>query len=294
MEKKDNQTTFFVIMLNLSEYAGSKIPISVGYPLSRNIRKAPEKLFTIVLPDFFNSFEWDNISYIERVSFITLLLLVLILSVFIVIKGLKKLNITEEEWVLITIVVSIVLTIAALTFTTVESSKRYFVLVFFAIAFGIAMVWKRNSGIVKSVLVLMMLVILVGNYRTIYDPMIIDKSFINSEYVQVGEYLIQEGYENAYTDFDHANTMTVANDGKIRVAAVASVSNMEICKWMSSKKWYVPNVSKESKTAYIISDYNMEEFEAFFKEHQDTIEFKTKIGRFSIYGSDYNYSKLTD
>ena len=84
------------------------------------------------------------------------------------------------------------------------------------------------------------------------------------------------------------------NDGKVQVSAIDSFSTMTICKWLTSKKWYVPNVPLESKTAYILSDSYLEEFDVFLQEHKDTVEFKTKIGMFNIYGSEYNYSQLTD
>jgi len=167
-------------------------------------------------------------------------------------------------------------------------------LTFLVIAVAGVICWNSQNKIMRSILILIISSIFIGNCHRVYLPMVTDQSFKNNVYVQIGEFLIQEGYENGYTNFDHANAMTVANDGRIQISAVDSVGNMEICKWLTSKKWFVPNVPMESKTAYIISDQRMEEFAPFLQEHSDTVELKEKIGGFNIYGSAYNYSKLTD
>lgn len=291
--REDNAITCFAFMLNVLGYLGGKIPISIGQPLSRNIRKAPQKLFETVLPDFLNTFDWIHISKAEKIVVVLCLVLMLYLIVSILGKGIKKENIEEENWILMNFFVSVLLTIAALVFTTVDSSSRYFVTVYFAIAMCVVVLIETENKFLKSSLIFMMTVLFVGNCYRMYYPMIIDKTYKDNVYVQVGEYLVQEGYEQAYSDFEKANTLTVYNDGKIQISAVNSFADMEVCKWLTSRKWYVPNVPKESKTAYVVPDYCIEEIEKFLDDHED-VEFKTKIGIYSIYGSDYNYSMLVD
>lgn len=292
--KDDNLVTAFAVSVNMFAFLGGRLPTSVGYSLSRNIRKAPEKIFGIVIPDFFKMFEWNSLSFVEKAAFTVSFFIVLYLIAIIVWKGIKKQNITGDEWVISNFFVSTLLTIAALTFTTVDSSSRYFIAFFFAIATGIAYLWKKNSFAVKSVIVLIIVFIFAGNCQRVYYPMVCDKSYKNSEFALVGEYLIQEGYEYAYSGFEQANCITVMTDGKIQVSAIDSFEDMRICKWLTSKKWYVPNVPKESKTAYVVTEYRLEEFAPFLEEHAKDLEFKTKIGIFNIYGSDYNYSYVTD
>ena len=292
--KEDNLITVFVGGLNVVAFLGGKIPISVGYPLSRNIRKAPQKLFEIVLPDFFDSISWKYISLLEKAAFGVCLMLVLGLIFYIIRKGIKKKNVTAEEWIFLNFAASVFLTIAALTFTTVDSSSRYFVVIYFAMAMAVVILWNVKKSIIKYGFLFMMLIILTGNGNRVYRPMILDQSYKNSTYMEIGNYLLQEGYENAYTGFEHANTITIMNDGKVQVSAIASFSDMGVNKWLSSKKWYVPNVPKESRTAYLVTEARLEEFAPFLEEHEEELEYKTKIGDFYIYGSDYNYSKLTD
>lgn len=290
----NNLITGFVLILNILEYLGGKFPKSVGYPLSRNIRKAPQKLFGIVLPDFFDTFDWGSISAIEKIIFAVCICLVVCLAIYVVVKGIGKKGIVQEEWIFLNFFVSVLLTMAALTFTTVESSNRYFLQMYFAMAMCLAMLAGKEKTVIKIGLFLAVGVLFVGNCRRVYYPELTDKSYKDNAFAQVGEYLIQEGYEYAYADFDRANTITVYSDGKIQVSAVSSFSQMDAFKCLSSRKWYVPNVPKEGKTAYIVSDSRLAEMEEFLAKHPGEIEFKMKIDILNIYGSDYNYSVLKD
>ena len=86
--------------------------------------------------------------------------------------------------------------------------------------------------------------------------------------------------------------MTVLANGKVRVAAVATVENMDACKWVSSMDWYAPAIPYETRTAYIIPEAEMENFEGFLALHEKDVQLETQIGRFYIYSSDYNFSCL--
>lgn len=116
----------------------------------------------------------------------------------------------------------------------------------------------------------------------------------DSEEYAVCKYLIENEYEIAYADFERANTMTVLSGGEIRVAAVASLGKMDVCKWLSSTEWYVPNVPYQSRTAYIVTEAQRETFDKFYNLHQEEIRLEAQIGKFYIYGSEYNYSVLEE
>lgn len=292
-DKRENSVTLYALLLNIVEFAGGLLPVSIGIPMSRNIRKAPEKLIHVVLSDFFSAFDWESISFLEKIAFAIGLVIVFLEIFKIIQKAILKKEISGEEWIFTNFAASVFLTIMALTFTTVDSSSRYFVMMFIAIAMAIVMIWKRDSKIINVVLAVVVIIWGIGNFARVYCPMVTDQSYKNSEYIKVGNYLIQEGYEYAYTNFDHANTFTVMNDGKVQVCAVDSLGKMNICKWMTSKKWYVPNVEENSRTAYIISEHRLQEFEEFLQKHSD-VKYETTIDGFHIYGSDINYSKLTD
>lgn len=104
----------------------------------------------------------------------------------------------------------------------------------------------RKNG--KRIVGLFIAVLAAVNIYTIYLPIMKAKEPPETEAYMVGKWLEENEYYTAYAAFDHANTITVLTNGKVRVAAVASLDEMDICKWMSSTDWYVPNVPFEERT----------------------------------------------
>ena len=284
----------FVISTNVLAYLGGKIPLSVKLPISKSIRNAPWKIVEDVIPNFLNVFSWGSISWIEKIVYIACLGLVVYLVIGIVVKGIKRKEINEEEWIFVNFFVSVFLTAMAITFTTMGSSNRYYIAIYFAIAMGIPILMGSNSKIFKASLIFIISVLFIGSCYRVYYPMLTSKDYKQDTYAQVGEYLIEEEYEYAYGEFKSANTITVYSDGEVQVSAVNSFTDMSICKWLTSKKWYAPNIPKENRTAYIVPESRLEEMEEFLNLHSESVQFETKIGDQYIYSSDYNYSKLTD
>lgn len=291
IDKKDNYITISVFATLIIGYLGSKLPFSVGQPLFIKIRNAPTKFVEQIIPHFLDTIWWEYLSGIEKIVLLASLVFVISYVTIIVIKGIQKREIETLEWVFLTCVLSLVLTALALTFTNVESANRYYILVFFCIAFALILMWKKNhfyKGIVMTIVV----ITFVGNCIRVYVPMMRNEIYPESSTIQVAEYLEAQGYEYGYTTFEHANYMTVAVDGRVQVSAVNSMETMEICKWLTSETWYVPNVPYESKTAYIVTEGNLDSFQKFYKQHENEIVFDTQIGIYHIFGSDYNYSTL--
>lgn len=138
----------------------------------------------------------------------------------------------------------------------------------------------------------MVFALAVINFSRVYLPAIRAQEPPVSDTQKAAEYLAEQGYEYAYATFENANTMTVLADGRIRVAPVNSVSKMDICKWLSSTDWYVPNVPFEKTTAYVITEAEMDEFMQLLHEHEDVFRYLTKIGKYYIYSADYNFSNM--
>ena len=105
----------------------------------------------------------------------------------------------------------------------------------------------------------------------------------------MGKYLEENEYHTAYSTFENANTITVLTNGKVQVV---SVGKMDICKWMSSAEWYVPNIPSDGKTAYVVTEAESEAFAHFLEEHENKVQYMATIGKCSIYTSDYNFSML--
>ena len=290
-EKNENYISISVLMTLIIGYIGSKLPFSVGQPLFIKIRNAPTKFVEQIIPHFLDTILWKYLSISEKMAMLISLILVIGLVISIIIKGIKRKEIKNVEWALLLCVLSLVLTAMALTFTTIESANRYYILIFFAVAFALIITWEKNN-FCKCIVMMIVVFTFIGNFERVYIPIIEKESYQKSETMQVAEYLESQGYEYGYTTFDHANYMTVAVDGRVQVAAVDSMETMEICKWLTSEKWYVPNAPYETKTAYIVTEGNLDSFQEFYRQHEDEIVFDTQIGIYHIYGSNYNYSTL--
>lgn len=298
-EKRWNRTslavTIWCVLMLLAGYIGTLLPFSVGQEMSRNIRKGPAKLFQVVFPDMQECLGLIGIELEGRVlCFVFLLVAIAVLVGCVWLLCRKKWE-DHGIWLYLMFWASAVITILAVAFTTIESSQRYYFVIIFCMAFGFTCFIKyanKKSPMLTGVGYLLIFFLFVFQMRTIYIPIMQSDEPAYSEELEVCRYLEESGYEIAYADFERANTMTVLSGGDLRVAAVASVEKMDICKWLSSTEWYVPNVPYESRTAYIVTEAEREDFEKFYDLHREELWLDVQIGKFYIYGSDYNYSHL--
>ena len=301
-EKKKNDffISLWVVSLLAVSFLGMLSPVSVGQEFSRNIRNGFRKLLTAVLPDMGKAIGFGGRFVLERVSAALLLLAALFLLAGLLYRMYRKEEIQPVEWGYLVVCSTPAVSAFMVAFTTVDSSERYYFQFVFVMAYSVILLFRKTnlSGKLKrgmNVGVCLVIVILtVMHFVDIYLPILRAEEPPVDELYEVVHYLEENGFRNAYSTFDKANTMTVISDGEIRVASVDSLSKMDVCKWMTSTDWYVPNVPFESETAYIIPDSKMGDFEEFLRRHEEDVRFETQIGEIFIYSSDYNFSRLAD
>ena len=290
---EDTKIIVWSIGLVAIGFAGGLLPFSVGEELSRNIRKAPEKFVHSVIPDMVKSVGLlDAGSWMERLMLLFFIMVSVVLLMIILYGGTKKKELGAREWTYLVLFGSPVATAVIVSFTTVESSGRYYFVFIIAMALAIALVLnQKEKG--KTILILAFsTVFFIGNYIKVYQPILKSVDLIDDSRYHVIQFLEENGYKRAYSSFEQSNTMTSMCNGRVQVSPVASFEKMDICKWMASTDWYCPNVPFEEKTAYIVSEYFLDEFDKFRRKNQETVVFETKIGQYYIYGSKYNYSNL--
>lgn len=290
---EDVKITLWSFLLIITGFMGGIFPFSVGEELSRNIRRAPEKFVNSIVPHILKSLGFqDAKNMIEKVIlliFITILVLVVVMVLY---KGIRKKELGARAWTYLVLVGSPIATAVIATFTTVESSDRYYFVFIIAMALAVALLWNSEEKGITALCTLLIVGIVIVNFAKVYKPILQSVDLINDSRYHVVQYLEENEYKRAYTNFDNANTMTSMCNGRVQVSPVASFEKIDVCKWMSSMDWYCPNVPFEEKTAYIVSEYFLGDFEKFQEKHQNEIEFETKIGQYYIYGSEYNYSVL--
>lgn len=297
-KKRDGYIAGWCTLLLLAGYAGTFAPFSVGQEISRNIRKGFPKLWEKVMPHVFEAMGFMGVEGVGRVVPVCFLLVAIGVLIGCMIQLLKKNQECGQKpliWAYILLWISLGATMAAVAFTTMESSKRYYFLIFPIMAFGFIcfMHWVHGkASYLRVVGCALVLYLLIFQIREIYLPVMESKEPAKSAEYEVCKYLQENHYEIAYTSFDKGNVITVLSQGAVRGAAVGSMESMDMCKWLSSTDWYVPNMPYHSRTAYVVPEEDLEAFERFCASHAENIWFETKIEYLYIYGSDYNLSCL--
>lgn len=274
---------------------GSMFEFSVGQSISRNIRKGIPKFFESVLPDIGKCLGFERAGALAKVV-LGLGIVLLVAELFWLLwKILKKAQITAEDWAILFMIASPCMTAVFAAFTTVESSERYYFILLFAIPF-VLLKWAakliKKCPWISGVTACLTILVLIHNFQTIYMPILKSNDPQGDPRYEVVSFLEENQYDTAYASFESANTMTVLSGGAVQVSPVASVEKMDICKWMSSTEWYVPNVPFEKKTAYIVTEAESGDFEKFLADHSGDVYFAKQIDKYLIYFSDYNFSRI--
>ena len=294
-EKCDHIAAIWVILLVVFNFIGSRFPVSVGQDFSRNIRNGFSKLCTIVIPDIARAIGFENTGSIGKVCLCIFLVAAVYVLATVLWKMVRRKEIEETEWAYLFLCASPVLTALIVSFTTVDSSVRYYFVLLFAMSLAVILLvekYARKHISLKIIVGAAVACFMLINFRGIYLPVLRSEDPPKTDAYQVVQYLEENDYTLAYTTFEHANMMTALSDGRVKVASVASVENMDICKWLSCKDWYVPNMPYKMKTAYIITEAEMGNFSQFYAKHENDLAFMTQIGNYHIYVSEYNFSNL--
>lgn len=290
--KMDWLNSIWVCSLLAVSFIGTCVPFSTGQGFSRNIRKGLMKLFTVVFPNIKKAIGFEQVGIYGKLFLCVLFIITVYMVGSAVISLCKKKEIDAVIWAFLVIAASPAVTALMIAFTTVEDSERYYFLFVFAMALALVLMrrkmnhrWNLSGGVLAAAFVMI-------NIYTVYRPIIFSQEPPAVAAYAVGEYLEKENCQIAYATFENANLITVLTNGRVQVAAVASVDQMDICKWLTCTDWYVPNVPFEGRTAYIITESEMETFCDFLDRHKEQINFVQKIGKYSIYIADYNFSTM--
>lgn len=299
LKKPDIIISLWTLALLIVSFLGMLSPLSTGQELSRNIRNGFHKLWADVIPDMFRAMGFGSSQSVwSRIGATVMTLIIVWLLFDILYRMCRKKKIETAEQGFLILCSSPVVTAFMVAFTTVEGTERYYFLFSFVMAYGAVLFFRKikastalRQGL-RLCLVLVLAVLATDRFSNIYLPVIKEEEPPRGEAYEVVCFLEENGFQTAYSTFENANTMTVLSNGKTRVASVASVEKMDICRWMSSTDWYVPNVPYEERTAYVIPESEMGAFDAFLAVHGEDMRFETQIGGFFIYSSDYNFSCL--
>lgn len=136
-KKKDWIITFWSLGLVAVGYAGTCLPFSVGQNFSRNIRNGFSKLWKVVFPQFLDCIGFTEAGIAGKIVLVCVFVLTVCSMVKLLWWMLQKREINPEDWGYLQLCLSPLLTVLMVSFTTVESSERYYFVVLYAMAFAI-------------------------------------------------------------------------------------------------------------------------------------------------------------
>ncbi len=80
-------------------------------------------------------------------------------------------------------------------------------------------------------------------------------------------------------------------DGAVTMGHCYGMEELEMYWWLTSKKWYPPNLPEEMPTAYVVKAAKKEVFEAQFTGDDD-VNLKFENARFAVYVSSRNHVQM--
>ncbi len=295
VRETDWKISVWVLAGCVVNYLGNCLPVSVSFGFSRNIRKGFSKLLETVIPDAAEAMGFGKVGTFGQICLMFLFINAGYVLVKVLYKILKRKEPEVLEWIYLVVCASPIMTVLMVSFTTVESTGRYYFTFLIMLSMAVVIVIKEKSLVtVKACIWIAVSYLAVANIVNLYLPMIGSKEPPESDFFMVADYLEENGYLLAYATFENANSMTVVSNGKVKVAPVASMERMDICKWLSSTKWYPPEISRDQVTAYLVTESEMPEFQLFLEGKDSLVEEAEQIGKFHIYVSDYNLVNFQD
>lgn len=295
-------------LLLAGTFLGSRLPTSVGVSTSRNIRHGFSKLCTEVFPD-----AWECLVTGAENPFRKVLILIF-LGLTVGSVGTLAFSYGKRKWakhqekapvlieetekgrdrrrVLLFFAVSWLVSVLMGTFTTTDSVWRYYFMSYFLLSYGTVCMgkeWKKRAGgIIRPAVFALTFLFSVLTWQQEVLPFLRDPA-MNEEYEEITAWMQENGIRYGYSTYDSANAMTVSCNGAVQISAVANLGTMEICKWLTDKNWYVPQLPVEMETAYIIPTEKTGEFQSVLEQHDD-IKQALQTEQYTVYVSPHNYT----
>lgn len=201
---------------------------------------------------------------------------------------------TSQRMLIQALGTSFLFTVLIETVTTAETAHNYFFVVWFVIISVLAVLItyfeKTAPGCAKLIIGCVCL-FAVCNFFYTYRHCITVKDNLQ-EYEEVISYMESEEIDHGYAEFWDASRICIMTDGDITMGHCYDMGNLHMYWWLTSTKWYVPNLPDKMPTAYVVRTEDKEFFEAQFEDSSIvTLGFENE--KFAVYTSDHNLVPMT-
>ncbi len=282
--RSNKSIRIWVVLMTIVSYGTNRIVGAYDPGSSRNIRHSLEKFIDEVWPTICETISFGRIPALA-VIIVAAAIIGYVLYLMKIVKSEEGLSAS-----VLVFVFGFLICVFLTTFTTSLVAGRYYLMLIFIIAIGLAMFIKHfgyNTAILCTVLISVYSVFAIIDF---YDVLISGDNSKNSDAYKVTEWMQENGYEYGYATFDNANMMTVLSNNQVKIRAVNNLADMEGCKWLTDTTWYPPVKSTEGETCYIVNEYTNEDFNKFLEDYDADILNVENLGYYTVYVLDHDYT----
>ncbi len=289
--KKEKCTDGFITiwaaaMAVISLLVSMLLGMDTGTGATRNIRNALPKFTDEVIPNFLSVLGYGRLT-----AFILAFVVMSVVGVLFSFKDLEK---NKPLFSMMAIPAGIVVIVLSTTFTTAEVAPRYYLCQIFFVAVGTSLFMHYvKPDITRWVAVLAIIYGLYSGF-CFYDAFVIQDKSSESEYVQMTDWMYENGYSYGYATFDHANTMTIMCNDRVEIRPVSSYSELQGAKWLSDKSWYPPFKDQNEPVCYVVSKSKNDEFLEYVNRQNPEIIDKEEFESYIVYVTDHDYTLWVD
>lgn len=199
----------------------------------------------------------------------------------------------EQKESLLLLITSVGVTAFIICITTAEAAHNYLMVVWFVAILAVVIVYDRlteEKSYFTHVIVAAICLFALLNLKYTWWPAVSTKDNL-LEYEQVAEYMQEEKLAYGYAEFWDASRISLLTDGEVTMGHSYQMENLGMYWWLTSTKWYPPNLPAEMQTAYVVRQEKKAAFEQQFTEDvQMTLSYENS--KFAVYVSDTNYVNM--
>ncbi len=189
---------------------------------------------------------------------------------------------------------SLLLTVFIEAVTNAETAHNYFFVVWFVIiaVLGVMITYfEETAPLFARLIALCVCIFAVCNIFYTYKDCITTEDNL-AEYQEVIDYIESEDIQYGYAEFWDASRICIMTDGALTMGHCYQMEHLGMYWWITSTKWYVPNLPEEMPTAYVVRTEDKTAFEAQF-EDPSIVQLGFENEKFAVYTSDYNLVPMT-
>lgn len=196
----------------------------------------------------------------------------------------------SQRTALVVLLTTVGVAIIAITMTSVEPAHNYFTVAWFAAVLETGMLvdyFLREKSALGVIILLSICIFALLNLGYTYKDAVTTRDNLK-KHEEVADFLVEEGIEYGYAEFWDADRICLISDGAVTMGNVYRMDDPYMYWWLTSMKWYPPNLPEHMRTAYVVRIEKKSAFEEYFAtDPAMELVFENEV--FSVYFSDTNH-----